>query len=79
LSSYHGCHASVENVSPSIAMTCLMGSPNFSANASHQLRSPLTAIAISLELIADSPDPLARREAAERAGGVFSALFKTVS
>ena len=37
----------------------------FSANASHQLRSPLTAIAISLELIADSPDPLARREAAE--------------
>ena len=37
----------------------------FSANASHQLRSPLTAIAISLELIADSPDPVARREAAE--------------
>jgi signal transduction histidine kinase len=37
----------------------------FSANASHQLRSPLTAIAISLELIADSTDPVARREAAE--------------
>lgn len=37
----------------------------FSANASHQLRSPLTAIAISLELIADSTDPLARREAAD--------------
>jgi signal transduction histidine kinase len=37
----------------------------FSANASHQLRSPLTAIAISLELIGDSPDPAARREAAE--------------
>jgi signal transduction histidine kinase len=37
----------------------------FSANASHQLRSPLTAIAISLELIADSTDPLARREATE--------------
>jgi signal transduction histidine kinase len=37
----------------------------FSANASHQLRSPLTAIAISLELIADSSDPVARREAAE--------------
>jgi signal transduction histidine kinase len=37
----------------------------FSANASHQLRSPLTAIAISLELIADSSDPIARREAAE--------------
>ena len=37
----------------------------FSANASHQLRSPLTAIAISLELIADSPIPIARREAAE--------------
>ncbi len=37
----------------------------FSANASHQLRSPLTAIAISLELIADSTDPDVRREAAE--------------
>jgi signal transduction histidine kinase len=37
----------------------------FSANASHQLRSPLTAIAISLELIADSTDPVARREASE--------------
>jgi signal transduction histidine kinase len=37
----------------------------FSANASHQLRSPLTAIAISLELIADSADPVVRREAAE--------------
>ena len=37
----------------------------FSANASHQLRSPLTAIAISLELIADSSDPVARRESAE--------------
>ena len=37
----------------------------FSANASHQLRSPLTAIAISLELIADSTDPVARREATE--------------
>ena len=37
----------------------------FSANASHQLRSPLTAIAISLELIADSTDPVVRREAAE--------------
>lgn len=37
----------------------------FSANASHQLRSPLTAIAISLELIADSEDPLARHEATE--------------
>jgi signal transduction histidine kinase len=37
----------------------------FSANASHQLRSPLTAIAISLELIADSSDPAARSEAAE--------------
>ena len=37
----------------------------FSANASHQLRSPLTAIAISLELIADSPDPAARHEASE--------------
>jgi signal transduction histidine kinase len=37
----------------------------FSANASHQLRSPLTAIAISLELIADSTDPVARHEAAE--------------
>jgi len=37
----------------------------FSANASHQLRSPLTAIAISLELICDSTDPAARREAAE--------------
>ena len=37
----------------------------FSANASHQLRSPLTAIAISLELITDSTDPVARREAAE--------------
>ena len=37
----------------------------FSANASHQLRSPLTAIAISLELIADSTDPVARRESAE--------------
>jgi signal transduction histidine kinase len=37
----------------------------FSANASHQLRSPLTAIAISLELIADSTDPLARREATD--------------
>jgi signal transduction histidine kinase len=37
----------------------------FSANASHQLRSPLTAIAISLELIADSSDPVARHEAAE--------------
>ena len=37
----------------------------FSANASHQLRSPLTAIAISLELIADSSDPVARREATE--------------
>lgn len=37
----------------------------FSANASHQLRSPLTAIALSLELIADSSDPVARREAAE--------------
>ncbi len=37
----------------------------FSANASHQLRSPLTAIAISLELIADSSDPVARREAGE--------------
>ena len=37
----------------------------FSANASHQLRSPLTAIAISLELIADSSDPLARHEANE--------------
>jgi signal transduction histidine kinase len=37
----------------------------FSANASHQLRSPLTAIALSLELIADSTDPVARREAAE--------------
>ena len=37
----------------------------FSANASHQLRSPLTAIAISLELIADSNDPIAQREAAE--------------
>jgi signal transduction histidine kinase len=37
----------------------------FSANASHQLRSPLTAIAISLELIADSDDPVASREASE--------------
>jgi signal transduction histidine kinase len=37
----------------------------FSANASHQLRSPLTAIAISLELIADSTDPVAQRESAE--------------
>jgi signal transduction histidine kinase len=37
----------------------------FSANASHQLRSPLTAIAISLELITDSTDPAARREATE--------------
>lgn len=37
----------------------------FSANASHQLRSPLTAIAISLELIADSEDPVARHEAVE--------------
>ena len=37
----------------------------FSANASHQLRSPLTAIAISLELIAESTDPVARREATE--------------
>jgi signal transduction histidine kinase len=37
----------------------------FSANASHQLRSPLTAIAISLELIADSTDPVAQREATE--------------
>ena len=37
----------------------------FSANASHQLRSPLTAIAISLELIADSTDPVAQREAVE--------------
>jgi signal transduction histidine kinase len=37
----------------------------FSANASHQLRSPLTAIAISLELIADSTDPVARSEATE--------------
>ena len=37
----------------------------FSANASHQLRSPLTAIAISLELIADSADPDVRGEAAE--------------
>ncbi len=37
----------------------------FSANASHQLRSPLTAIAISLELIADTADPAVRREAAE--------------
>jgi signal transduction histidine kinase len=37
----------------------------FSTNASHQLRSPLTAIAISLELIADSSDPIAQREAAE--------------
>lgn len=37
----------------------------FSANASHQLRSPLTAIAISLELIADSEDLVARREAVE--------------
>jgi signal transduction histidine kinase len=37
----------------------------FSANASHQLRSPLTAIAISLELIADSDDPAVQREAAE--------------
>lgn len=37
----------------------------FSANASHQLRSPLTAIAISLELIADSADPDVRREATE--------------
>jgi signal transduction histidine kinase len=37
----------------------------FSANASHQLRSPLTAIAISLELIADSTDPVAQREASE--------------
>lgn len=37
----------------------------FSANASHQLRSPLTAIAISLELIADSSDPVARSESAE--------------
>jgi signal transduction histidine kinase len=37
----------------------------FSANASHQLRSPLTAIAISLELIADSDDPVARHEATE--------------
>ena len=37
----------------------------FSANASHQLRSPLTAIAISLELIADSSDPVAQCEAAE--------------
>ena len=37
----------------------------FSANASHQLRSPLTAIAISLELIADSADPVVRSEATE--------------
>jgi signal transduction histidine kinase len=37
----------------------------FSANASHQLRSPLTAIAISLELIADSADPVVRGEATE--------------
>lgn len=37
----------------------------FSANASHQLRSPLTAIAISLELIADSADPDVRLEAVE--------------
>ena len=37
----------------------------FSANASHQLRSPLTAIAISLELIADCEDPVARHEATE--------------
>lgn len=37
----------------------------FSANASHQLRSPLTAIGISLELITDSSDPVARKEAAE--------------
>ena len=37
----------------------------FSANASHQLRSPLTAIAISLELIAESTDPVARRESTE--------------
>ena len=37
----------------------------FSANASHQLRSPLTAIAISLELIADSTDPDVRGEAEE--------------
>jgi signal transduction histidine kinase len=36
----------------------------FSANASHQLRSPLTAIAMRLELIASANDPMARAEAA---------------
>jgi hypothetical protein len=46
LSSYHGCHASVENVSPSIAITCGIGSPYFFANAKSRSScagTPITA------------------------------------
>ena len=46
LSAYHGCHASVENCSPSTAITCLIGSPYFFANAKSRSScagTPITA------------------------------------
>jgi signal transduction histidine kinase len=43
--------------------TLVRSEREFSANASHQLRSPLTAIALRLELISSSPDAAARAEA----------------